>query len=646
VSVAPDSKIVEAKKRGITYDTMRKYRVSYSEATKQMQFAYIVEGAYYGVKTVDAHKNYRWSGTNPKDRVPLFGMSTAPNRKKELIICEGEWDALAADQMSNKWKVAVSVPFGAQSALKYVKQHLEWVEGFEKVYLCFDMDEPGRKASSEVMALLTPGKAYEVALPEGFKDANDMLKAGKSDEFNAALDTAQPRVQDWFIGGEELVKDTLNYMFNPELRVGIPTGYNELDKIVGGWRQSEVIGIVSGTGVGKSTFVVNLIHNLIEQGQSIIHCPLENQPVLDHLKLAEIKLGVSLRKIPKDVPVESIVSRGKLEQSLTEISLNANFLRGLDSYAIPEFLSKLEYGVRTTGSKFVFIDHITVLAETGDNATETIGKLMAGLRKLATQHKVCVIFVTHQSKSPDDKTDSTTSIHRLKHGSCIGQVADCLLGIERPRDSFITTVRTLKASRTWGEMGEFKLSYQKESGRLQEKTQPNMESDDPRQPTNPAPELPVQHSQEDIEIRLGETDSSPELLDGGLRKTDVRGDDTDNVHPGHSIPEEEPQASTRTKDPRNRDKGKTENRGSAKIQTLHQTASRGANDNDSTKRKSKARKSKQTYNSLGEKIPRNPYDDKPAFWQKDSPLVDPIWHTSRMDEVIKNLPGGGVRGNS
>ena len=63
--------------------------------------------------------------------------------------------------------------------LKFVAQAIDWLDEYDKVVFCFDMDDVGRGVT-ECAALLTPGKAHIAELP--LKDANDMLVANRSKE--------------------------------------------------------------------------------------------------------------------------------------------------------------------------------------------------------------------------------------------------------------------------------------------------------------------------------------------------------------------------------------------------------------------------------------------------------------------------------
>ena len=87
----------------------------------------------------------------------LFGQHLWKNAGKRIVIVEGEIDALSVFEAMPNWPV-VSLPNGAQSAKKAIKNSLEFLESYERVVLLFDMDEPGQKAVEEVAEMFSPGK--------------------------------------------------------------------------------------------------------------------------------------------------------------------------------------------------------------------------------------------------------------------------------------------------------------------------------------------------------------------------------------------------------------------------------------------------------------------------------------------------------
>ena len=79
----------------------------------------------------------------------------------------------AYEIFDGKWSV-VSLKRGCASAVKDIRESIEFVEAYDNVILCFDSDEAGRKAARQVARILKPNKTKIMAFPTGFKDANDM----------------------------------------------------------------------------------------------------------------------------------------------------------------------------------------------------------------------------------------------------------------------------------------------------------------------------------------------------------------------------------------------------------------------------------------------------------------------------------------
>ena len=196
------------KVRKISEETCRKYGYGYSvHRGEVVQVApYYYKGELVAQHLRDKEKNFSWVG-NAK-HLELFGQGLWQSGGKRLVITEGEIDCLTVAQVFNlKWPV-VSVPNGASSAKKYIKQNLEFVESFEEIVLAFDNDEPGRAATSECAQLLTPGKV-KVANWSPYKDANEMLQKGRSSDIAQVIFQAKNYRPDGIVAGSEL---TLEYL--------------------------------------------------------------------------------------------------------------------------------------------------------------------------------------------------------------------------------------------------------------------------------------------------------------------------------------------------------------------------------------------------------------------------------------------------
>ena len=124
----------------------------------------------------------------------LFGILAIPESATELVIAEGEIDAITWAQYGFP---AVSVPGGA-GYVGWLDTCWEWLQRFKKIHVSFDEDRAGRAKVVEVVQRLGLARADLIRLPEKesgerFKDANECLQAGLSKEVMAAC-VANPEV--------------------------------------------------------------------------------------------------------------------------------------------------------------------------------------------------------------------------------------------------------------------------------------------------------------------------------------------------------------------------------------------------------------------------------------------------------------------
>ena len=131
--------------RRISEDTARKYRtklrVNGSVISHHYYEYYNGEGSHIATKVRQVEGKRIWSQGDMGDAL-LFGQNLFKSGGKYITIVEGEIDAMSVYEMlGSKWAV-VSIKNGVQSAVQNCKQHLEYLNSFENVVVCFDTDKP------------------------------------------------------------------------------------------------------------------------------------------------------------------------------------------------------------------------------------------------------------------------------------------------------------------------------------------------------------------------------------------------------------------------------------------------------------------------------------------------------------------------
>lgn len=158
--------------RGLTHDTLAANYIGHSseaftipifdEARNVKAIRYRRDDALcQGVDSPTTYSRPKYWGTSGANAAMLyvprrFHQTGYDNTKYGLILCEGELDAL---RLAQEGYAAVSLTNGC-NALKEEHipelRHLVSTIGSHRVTICYDQDEPGRKAARAALALLRP----------------------------------------------------------------------------------------------------------------------------------------------------------------------------------------------------------------------------------------------------------------------------------------------------------------------------------------------------------------------------------------------------------------------------------------------------------------------------------------------------------
>lgn len=476
-----DGSIEPLKVRGITAKTAEKfgYRVGTFNG-KPVQIAPYMDASGRTVaqklRFKDKDAGMPWLG-DKKKALPLFGQAIWRDAGKMVVVTEGELDAMSAAQAMGLTWPAVSVPDGAQSAANAIGRAADWLERFDRVVLMLDMDEQGREAAEEAARVLTPGKVYIAKLP--LKDANDMVKAGRSQELvNAAWD-AQAYRPDGIIRVSDIKEAAL---VPPTF--GLPFPWRGITEATYGIRRGELLGYGAGVGVGKTTLfkqlgLTTMLPELIED-----HEGLELPPeALNPRPIGTLFLEENTRKTLRTLAGMTIGKRIHVPGVEFDPAEVAAAMDRLEPYlfAYNHFGAKdwegikdvIRYMVLGEGIKDVFLDHLTALISFADDDRKALDVIMADLASLVEQHDFTLHFISHLT-TPQGAAHEEGGRVLEKHftGSrAIARWAHNLFALERNKQepSEPTTFRILKERETGDATGRtFGLAYNRDTGLFEE----------------------------------------------------------------------------------------------------------------------------------------------------------------------------------
>jgi len=465
--------------RGISKEVAQKYGVKVTlddnGKIKQHHYPYYNQHELVATKTRYV-KDKNFFSTGSFHGAGLFGENLFKAGKR-ILITEGECDAMAAHQLLGmKWE-AVSIRTGTQGAVNDVKNSLEFLDKFEEVIICFDNDKHGKEASSKVAQLFKPGKAKIMCIPEGFKDANDMLRQNEIRQFTKAYWDAKTYTPTGVINVSE---KSAEYK-KREKKKSVPYPYEGLNEKLYGLRQGELVTLTGGTGLGKSSVTRELEHHLIKSTNDnigVIALEEDWRRTIDGILSIEANARLYIDQVREQFTEEEIDKFFEIlydGENKNRVWIHAHF----GTNDIEEIFSKLRFMIISCDCKWVVIDHLHMLvtAVTEGDERRAIDNIMTRLRSIVEETGAGVILVSHLRRTSSDKGHENgieVSLSHLRGSQSIAQLSDCVIALERnqqaddAQEANTTRLRVLK-SRYTGDVGvACYLKYNGETGRLYE----------------------------------------------------------------------------------------------------------------------------------------------------------------------------------
>lgn len=416
-------------RRGLDRATLERYgiRTKVDSNGKPVSDGFVYPDGNTKVRRLDK-KDFYWLNPNPKPG--LFGRDKFAAGSSEFItITEGEYDAASLHQVIQSPVVSVQ---SSSSALRDVSADFDYVASFDKVYLAFDNDGPGKDALRKVARLFDYNKVFHVKFTNR-KDANEFV----------ANDEESVLKNIWWNSKHylpETIKSSLadfkSILTKPK-KSGVPYPFPTLTKMTYGIRTGETVLIKAPEKVGKTTLMHTLEHHLLETTDDNVAAIFIEEPERDHL---ERLAGLEIKR-PVHLPDQGY-SSDDIYESLERLVKKDGRLHIYSHFGSNDpdvLLEEIRFLVAACSCRYVLFDHITmVVSGLADEAGERrkLEYLATRLEMMVKELDFALIMVSHVNDN-----GQTRGSHYLT------KVADIVVDLSR--DTLADddqTKRTIKVS--------------------------------------------------------------------------------------------------------------------------------------------------------------------------------------------------------
>ncbi len=214
---------------------------------------------------------------------------------------------------------------------------------------------------------------------------------------------------------------------------GLPTGFRDLDALLSGLQDGNLIVVAARPGIGKSSFVTNLARNVAVEARSPV--------ALFSLEMSRWEIGMRLLCAEARVPWDRIRNKKVGAEDWSRIvqaaeSLHDAPLSIIDAgnVTIVDIRAKARrLSARTQGLGLIIVDYLQLMSHHRrvDNRQQEIAEISRSLKLLAKELAIPVIAVSQLNRDPERRQDKRPQLSDLRESGAIEQDSDVVMFIHR-----------------------------------------------------------------------------------------------------------------------------------------------------------------------------------------------------------------------
>ncbi len=249
-------------------------------------------------------------------------------------------------------------------------------------------------------------------------------------------DITQQNLSSDFKDSPTVTHDTLEYIKEMKARgnsilVGVDTGFYDLNKMTTGYGKGDLVIIAARPAMGKTSFVLNTVSNLVQQGKGVAFFSLEMPAEQLMLRLLSIQTSIPLQKLR--VGDMSDEEWNHLNNAISKMNEAKLFVDDNSNININQLRSKLrKLKNQHPEIELAVIDYLQIMQGSGtkDRHLE-VSEISRGLKILARELNIPIVALSQLNRGLESRADKRPMLSDIRESGSIEQDADIILFVYR-----------------------------------------------------------------------------------------------------------------------------------------------------------------------------------------------------------------------
>lgn len=268
---------------------------------------------------------------------------------------------------------------------------------------------------------------------EGNEDVFDLLDAAEAKIFQIS----EEGIKESFKSMEKAVKEALELIEAIHSKnistFSVPSGFFELDDLLGGFQKSDLIIVAARPSMGKTAFAMSAVRNAaIDHGVPVAVFSLEMATIQLATRLisAEARINAHNVRTGKFKAEEG----AKISRTVHKLSKAPIYIDDTPSISILELRAKARRLKNEKNIGLIVIDYLQLIVSSYnmESREREISTISRSLKALAKELNIPVIALSQLNRQVEARTDKKPMLSDLRESGSIEQDADVVIFLYRP----------------------------------------------------------------------------------------------------------------------------------------------------------------------------------------------------------------------
>jgi len=214
--------------------------------------------------------------------------------------------------------------------------------------------------------------------------------------------------------------------------IGIPTGFSDIDKLLGGLQRSDMVILAARPSVGKTSLALSFALNAAKKHkQRIAFFSLEMSDEQVVQRLISSETGIDSQRLRRGEIVEG--EWGRFMKATSDLADTHFFIDDTPSISALELRTKARRLHAEVGLDLIIVDYLQLMRGDyrSENRVQEISTISRALKALARELNVPVLALSQLSRGVESRTDKKPILSDLRESGALEQDADVVIFIYR-----------------------------------------------------------------------------------------------------------------------------------------------------------------------------------------------------------------------